>query len=145
MIYLGADKHGFKTLKIVQNYLKSKEIEFINLSVSKEDDVIQLEDLIPKIAKKILTSQDDKGIMICGTGIGIAIGANKIKGIRANLANDKTIAEWSVTYDNCNVLCLSGWKSDKKNIEEIIQSFLKAKYDGSEKRLEMMRVFDSWR
>jgi len=115
------------------------------LGVTSENQDIKLEDLIPKVTKKILGLENNKGILICGTGIGVAIGANKIKGIRANLATDKTIAEWSVTYDNCNVLCLTGWKPKKINIEKIIQSFLNAKYDGSEKRLQMVKTFDTWR
>jgi|SRR3989339_335178 len=145
MIYLGADKHGYEALKIVKNYLTSKNIKFTNLGVTSENQDIKLEDLIPKVTKKILGLENNKGILICGTGIGVAIGANKIKGIRANLATDKTIAEWSVTYDNCNVLCLTGWKPKKINIEKIIQSFLNAKYDGSEKRLQMVKTFDTWR
>ncbi|KKP86192.1 MAG: Ribose-5-phosphate isomerase B [Candidatus Roizmanbacteria bacterium GW2011_GWA2_35_8] len=145
MIYLGADKHGFKTLKIVENYLTLKNIKFTSLGVTSDGQDMKLEDLIPKVTKKILESQDNKGVLICGTGIGVAVGANKIKGIRANLATDKIIAEWSVVYDNCNVLCLTGWKPNKKVIEEILCSFLNAKYDGSEKRLQMMKAFDTWR
>ena len=145
MIYLGADKHGFKAIKIVENYLTLKKIEFTNLSVADDTQDIKLEDLIPKVTRKILESQRNKGVLICGTGVGVVIGANKIKGIRANLATEKTIAEWSVVYDNCNVLCLVGWKPNIKKIEEILCSFLNAKYDGSEKRLQMMKAFDTWR
>lgn len=145
MIYLGADKHGFKAIKIVQNYLVNKSVGFVNMGVDKENKDIKLEELIPKLTKKILESENNKGIIICGTGIGVSVGANKIKGIRSVIATNKTIAKWSVVYDNCNVLCLSGWKSNKKNIEEIINSFLNAKYDGSEKRLQMMKTFDTWR
>ncbi|VVA43937.1 Ribose-5-phosphate isomerase B [Candidatus Roizmanbacteria bacterium] len=145
MIYIGADKHGFTAIKIIEKYLINNKIVFENLGVVKEDNDIKLEILIPKITKQVLKSEKNKGILVCGTGIGVAIGANKIKGIRANLATNKTIAEWSVVYDNCNILCLSGWKPNKKTIEEILHSFLNAKYDGSEKRLKMIKTFDSWR
>lgn len=145
MIYLGADRHGLNVVKIVEDHLNKNNVKSINLGIKKAGDDIKLEDLIPRVTDEILKSDKNKGILICGTGVGVAIGANKIKGIRANLATDKKIAEWSVVYDNCNVLCLSGWITDKKIIEESVDSFLKAKYDGSEKRLEMMKVFDTWR
>lgn len=145
MIYLGADKHGLKTIKIVENYLKNNNINCVNLGINKDGEDIKLEDLIPKVTKKILESENNKGVLVCGTGIGVAVGANKTKGVRANLATEKMIAEWSVVYDNCNVLCLVGWEPNKKNIEEIVNSFLNAKYDGSKSRLQMMKVFDSWR
>lgn len=145
MIYLGADKHGLRVIKIVEKYLAKNNIKNINLGIKKIGDDIKLEDLIPKVTSKILKSSGNKGILVCGTGVGVAIGANKIKGVRANLATDKKVAEWSVVYDNCNVLCLSGWITNLKKINEIVDSFLKAKYDGSEKRLHMMKVFDTWR
>lgn len=145
MIYLGADKHGLRVIKIVEKYLAKNNIKNINLGIKKIGDDIKLEDLIPKVTSKILKSGGNKGILVCGTGVGVAIGANKVKGVRANLATDKKVAEWSVVYDNCNVLCLSGWITNLKKINEIVDSFLKAKYDGSEKRFRMMKVFDTWR
>ena len=118
MIYLGADKHGLEVVGMIETYLKENKIPYQNLGVKTIKENILLEDLIPKVATKILGLENNKGILICGTGIGITIGANKIKGIRANLATDKTIAEWSVVYDNCNVLCLSGWNPDKKMLKK---------------------------
>lgn len=145
MIYIGGDKHGLEVSIIIEEYLKENRIPYQNLGVKNSEDNILLEELIPKVATKILKSENNKGILVCGTGIGVTIGANKIKGIRASLASNKTIAQWSVVYDNCNILCLSGWNPNKDKIEKIVNSFLNAKYDGSEKRLHMMKVFDSWR
>jgi ribose 5-phosphate isomerase B len=145
MIYLGADKHGLKVITIVKDFLKENNYDYINIGIEKEGEDIRLQDLIPKAASHIIKSPENRAILVCGTGVGVAVGANKIKGIRASLATDKTIAEWSVVYDNCNVLCLSGWKADITLIENIVDAYLKAKYDGSEKRLKMMEAFDTWR
>lgn len=145
MIFLGGDKHGLTVIKIVEEYLEKNKIDFINRGIINKDDDIKLEELIPKVTKDILNSKDNKGILVCGTGVGVAVGANKIKDIRAALATDKKIAEWSVVYDNCNVLCLSGWKKNKKTIYAILKAFLNARYDGSERRLKMLQAFESWR
>lgn len=144
MIYIAADKHGFKTIQYVEEYLKTHKYDFINVGVQDENEDISLEEMIPKVTDKVRENENNKGILSCGTGVGVEVGTNKFSGIRACLATNEKIAEWSVTYDNCNVLCLVGWDTDRDQIFKILNSWFSAKYDGSEKRLKMMKVFDMW-
>ena len=144
MIYVGGDKHGYKAIEHVSDFLVSQKIEFINLGVQNENEDIKLEDLIPKIISEILKDKENKAILSCGTGVGIEIGANKFAGIRAVLATNEKIAEWSRTYDDCNVLCLVGWNTEKAKVEKIVDTWLKSNYDGNIDRLEMIKKFDSW-
>lgn len=144
MIYIGADKFGFRAIKFVENYLKWKKIEYINLGVTNDKSDIALEKLIPKATTEVLKSDNNKAILSCGTGIGVEVGANKFSRIRACLATDKTIAQWSVIYDKCNVLCLSGWKASKKLVDSILDAWFNAEYDGDKNRLKMMDEFDKW-
>ncbi|MCE9548861.1 RpiB/LacA/LacB family sugar-phosphate isomerase [Candidatus Nomurabacteria bacterium] len=80
----------------------------------------------------------------CGTGVGIEVGANKLKGIRACLANDEKVATYARVYDDCNVLCLVGWESDEEKISRILEAWLSSEYDGNIDRLKMFDAFDVW-
>ena len=182
MVYIAADKHGFKVIRFVEEYLKSHNIPFENLGVRKEGDDMKLEDMIPPLVEKVRENEneaprayargifsffggaksaeasshsspiksgysakaDNLGIFSCGTGVGVEVGANKFSGIRACLATTSKIAEWSKIYDNCNVLCLVGWETDKKTVENILDAWFSAEYDGDQHRLNMMKAFDSW-
>ncbi|MBI5619594.1 RpiB/LacA/LacB family sugar-phosphate isomerase [Candidatus Gottesmanbacteria bacterium] len=145
MILVAADKHGFKTIQYVGEYLNEHGIDFVNLGVKGESEDVKLEDVIPQVAKKVRESEDNKAILSCGTGVGVAVGANKFRGIRACLATTPQIAEWSVVYDNCNVLCLSGWEADKATVYNILDAWFHATYDGDKERLKMIAAFDTWR
>jgi len=144
MIYIAGDKHGFAAIQIVEDYLAAHKIESSNLGVQDKNEDIKLEEIIPKVTKKVLEDDKNLGILACGSGVGVEVGANKFAGIRACLATNPQIAEWSKVYDKCNVLCLVGWSPDKENIEKIVEAFLKAEYDGSEKRLKMFEEFNKW-
>ncbi|KKS19181.1 MAG: Sugar-phosphate isomerase, RpiB/LacA/LacB family [Candidatus Roizmanbacteria bacterium GW2011_GWC2_41_7] len=144
MIYIGADKYGYKAISIVEEYFQSKSIEYTNVGVKSEKEDIQLESLIPKVVNPVKENNMNKGILSCGTGAGVEIGANRFSGIRACLAANEKIAEWSVVYDNSNILCLSGWEINKDNIKKILDAWLNAAYDGNQDRLKMMEEFDSW-
>ncbi len=144
MIYLAGDKQGFDAIQIVSKYLDSNNLEYENLGVESTEEDIELEEMIPKVAQKVLESEINIGILSCGSGIGVEVGANKFAGIRACLATNEKIAEWARIYDKCNVLCLIGWNPEKENIEKIVNSFLNSKYDGSEKRLKMFEEFNKW-
>ncbi|HUQ85790.1 MAG TPA: RpiB/LacA/LacB family sugar-phosphate isomerase [Candidatus Limnocylindrales bacterium] len=144
MIYLAGDKQGYDAVKIVSDFLDSKRIYYQNLGVKSSSEDLKLEDMIPSVTKKVLEEENNIGILSCGSGIGVEVGANKFSGIRACLATNEKIAEWAKVYDNCNILCLVGWNPDKANIEKIVSAFLNSDYDGSEKRLKMFEEFNKW-
>lgn len=145
MIYIGADKHGLKAIQFVSEFLKSKGMVFENLGVTAENEELPLQDLIPKIVQGVLKDpKNNRGILSCGTGVGIEVGANKFSGIRAVLADSEQIAEWSRIYDDCNVLCLIGWNAEKEKTERILDAWFRAEYDGSERRLKMFDAFNTW-
>jgi len=144
MIYIAGDKHGFAAIKAVEDYLKSRGVDYLNLGVKTKDEDLPLEAMIPRVIKKVLENDDNLGILSCGTGVGVEVGANKFSGIRACLATDEKIAKWSRIYDNCNILCLVGWDCKKENIFKILDSWFSAEYDGDKKRLKMFKKFNNW-
>jgi ribose 5-phosphate isomerase B len=144
MIYVGADKHGFAAIKFVEGYLKSRNIEFVNLGAQDEEQQVKLEDLLPKLTREILKDKQNKGIVACGTGVGVEVGMNKFSGVRACLADDERVAKYSRVYDDCNVLCLVGWNATQEKVEKIISAWIQAEYDGNADRLNMFDTFNSW-
>lgn len=144
MIYLGADKHGFKTISYVKEYLLRYKKEFIDLGVQNNTDEEKIEDIILNVAKKVLKEESNCGILSCGTGVGVEVGVNKFSGIRGCLATNKTIAKYAKEKDKCNVLCLVGWHPNKKIIWGILDTWFNTHYDGSKTRLKMFEIFNSW-
>lgn len=144
MIYIAADKHGYKVIKMTEEFLKLNRIDYKNLGVASNKEDMKLEDMIPKVVKNVRKNKSNKAILSCGTGIGVDVGANKFSGIRACLATSTKIAEWSRIYDDCNVLCLVGWNRNKKEVNRILKAWFNAKYDGSKQRLKMFKAFNKW-
>ena len=144
MLYLAADKHGYKAIKMVMGYLDDKKIPYKNLGVDSAEKDIPLESMIPPVVDEVLKKKENQAILSCGTGIGVEVGANKFSGIRACLAYEPKIATWARQYDNCNVLCLVGWKSNKASVNKILDAWFTTKYDGNKKRLKMFKKFNEW-
>ncbi|MDO8523709.1 MAG: RpiB/LacA/LacB family sugar-phosphate isomerase [bacterium] len=145
MIYIGSDKHGLSAIRSTEDFLNARGIAFQNVGVSKEDEELPLQDLIPKVVEGVLKNpKENRGILSCGTGVGVEVGANKFSGIRAVLADSEQVAEWSRIYDDCNVLCLIGWNAEKGKMEKILGAWFRTEYDGSERRLKMFDAFNTW-
>ena len=144
MIYIASDSHGFLVISFVKEYLSSKSIIFENLGVQSLDADISLEVMLPIVANKVREEPEHKAIISCGTGIGGEVVINKFSGIRATLATSPRLAEWSVVYDKCNVLCLVGWETTKEDVFSMLHAWFSAVYDGSEKRIRMMDAFNTW-
>lgn len=146
MLYIAADKYGFQTIRAVEKYLVSRDVQFENVGVKSEAQDITLEVMIPAVVNRTREDQKNRGILVCGTGVGVAIGANKFVGIRACLATDAKVAEWGVVYDNCNILCLSGWEFDLQKLNTILHAFFDAHFDDQDsERAKMIKTFDEWR
>lgn len=125
MIYLGADHNGFWLKEELKDYLKKHKVLFKDLGalfLHKNDDY---PDYAEKVAKRIRSS--DLGILICGTGHGMAISANKIKGIRAAHAASIFSARKAREDDAANILALSGWELSAERAKRIVAVFLSVK------------------
>lgn len=144
MIYLAGDKHGFLAIQCVKQYLTKHAIPFQDLGAQDASEALPLETMIPPVIKNVKEHQDNKAILSCGTGVGVEVGANKFSGIRACLATNPKVAEYSIVYDKCNVLCLVGWDSTQESVNEILDVWLNSSYDGNQQRIKMMNIFDTW-
>jgi ribose 5-phosphate isomerase B len=120
-IVLGSDHAGFELKEAIKLWLAATPYQFEDAGTHSEASV-DYPDYAEKVAKAVASGQADRGILICGTGVGVCIAANKIRGIRAAPA-------WNIDID-ANVLCLSGRFLDFAAAKEIIQTWLETSFEG---------------
>ncbi len=140
---LAADHGGFELKDKIKKYLASIEFDVQDLSEA-FDESDDYPDVCFKAAKKVV-SQKAKGIFFCGTGIGMCICANKVKGVRAALAHDDLEARLSRQHNDANVLCLGGRVLDEKKASVIVRAWLSSSFlEGRhQRRLDKIKQFES--
>ena len=134
MIYLGADHRGFKLKEEIKKFLKEMRRDFIDLGNVIYDANDDYTDFAKLVAEKVSANPEiDKGILICGSGVGVDIVANKFKGVRSALADDVSTAKQSRAHDNTNVLSIPADEVDIKAAKEIITTWLNTEFLNQEK------------
>ncbi len=138
-IGIAAD-HGGYTLKIsIVSFLKSLHYEVIDFGAHELDDTDDYPDFVIPMVKAIASNEIDRGIAVCGSGVGACIVANKITGVRAALINDHFSAHQGVEDDDMNVICLGGRITGLMVAQEFVQSFLEARFTGAERHLRRLQ------
>lgn len=138
-IILASDHAGFKLKQEIKKMLEN-EYELIdvgNLELNKDDDY---PDFAEKAVIELEKNVGSKAILICGTGIGMSIKANRYKSVRAVLGANRKLAEMAVLHNNANVLCLGARTTCCFKVNGIIKAFLEAKFEGGrhERRVEKL-------
>jgi len=142
-IAIGCDQHG---LKLKQSIIK----QITNDGHSCEDfgtfttEPVDYPDIADRVAHAVARGDFDKGILICGTGIGMCIAANKVKGIRAALCYSTFSACRARQHNDANILCLAGEETPKK-VSEIVDAFLTCQFEGGrhQRRVDKIRAMES--
>lgn len=132
-IGIAADHGGFELKKIIHEYLGQKGYEVIDFGAYVLDETDDYPDFVIPLAHAVAASKVERGIAICGSGVGASIAANKIKGVRAALVNDHFSAHQGVEDDAMNVLCLGGRITGFAAATEYVMAFLKATFTGAER------------
>jgi len=103
-------------------------------------------DIAQKLSDEILSGRCERGIMVCGTGVGAAIAVNKVRGMRAALCHDTYCAHQCVEHDDVNVLCMGAWVIGPKLAEDVVRTYLNAKFDSDDpdlrRRVEKLKEMD---
>ena len=139
MIAIGCDHGGYELKLAVEEYLTNRKQEFSDCGCNGE--TVDYPDIAEKVCKKITSGECDKGILICGTGIGMSMCANKAAGIRAAVCGDTLSAKFTRRHNDANVLCLGGRVTGKGLALEIVREFLDNEFEGGRHtaRLEKMK------
>lgn len=120
-VFLAGDHHAEPALARVRAYLDSKGFTYTEYGYrGGENPDAKLAEFIPQLTRSVSENSGSFGILICGTGAGVEIGANRFKGIRASLCMTPQNAEWARMYDDANVLCIASWATADINLEGIL-------------------------
>jgi ribose 5-phosphate isomerase B len=131
-IAIACDHAGFPLKACVLEAVRTAGHEPIDLGTD-SDEPVDFPDLTLKLGHAIQNGDAERGIIICGSGIGACIAANKMKGIWASICHDTYSAAQGVVHDNMNVLCLGGRVIGSELVKVLVPAFLGARYFGTEK------------
>ena len=135
---IGADHGGFELKEMLRDYLKNlgyKVVDFGAASLAQGDD---FPDYVIPLAKAVANGEVERGIAVCGSGVGACIAANKVSGVRAALITDHFSAHQGVEDDDMNVMTIGGRVVGFNVAQELVTSFLNAKFIGAERHLRRL-------
>lgn len=141
MLALGCDQGGYALKLEVIKYLEEHGIEYKDCGTYSEDSV-DYPVYARKVVKEILSGNCDKGILICGTGIGISMVANRYKGIRAALCGDCFSAEATRQHNDANILAMGARVVAPGLALKIVDTFLNTPFSGAERHARRVRMID---
>lgn len=132
-VYIGSDHAGFHLKEIIKTFLQQNmEAEVVDLGTFSEESV-DYPDYAREVCEKIIENGGSFGILICGTGIGMCMAANKHKGIRAVDAINEHMAEMSRKHNDANVLCLGGRMIEPELAKQIAKTFLMTQFENDDR------------
>ncbi|MBL8025377.1 MAG: ribose 5-phosphate isomerase B [Fibrobacteres bacterium] len=138
-IAIGSDHGGFSLKESLKTALTSESVSFTDFGTHSEASV-DYPPFAKEVALAVLSGKADRGILICGTGLGVCYTANRFKGIRAALTPTKEYARLAAAHNNANVLCLGGRFQTPAEASEIVKTWLETEYEGGrhDRRIAMM-------
>ncbi|MCE9646824.1 MAG: ribose 5-phosphate isomerase B [Chloroflexi bacterium] len=131
-VAVGCDHGGFPLKEVVLEAVKAAGHEAIDVGTFSAE-AVDFPDFTRKVGEKVQSGEAERGILICGSGIGAAIAANKMKGVYASICHDTYSAAQGVQHDMMNVLCLGGRVIGPELVKVLIPAFLSAHYVGGQK------------
>ena len=141
MIALGCDQAGYKLMQDVKKHLEERGLEYKDFGTYSEDSV-DYPEFGKKAARAVASGECDRGILICGTGIGISIAANKIKGIRAALCHDVFSAEATRLHNDANMLAMGGRVVGIGPALKIVDAFLDTPFSNEERHIRRINMLE---
>lgn len=143
-IALGNDHAGFPLKEFVRTVLEELGHDVIDRGAL-SDAPVDFPDITKATCELVKSGQADRAVLVCGTGVGAVMAANKIPGIRCALGHDVYSAHQSVEHDDANVLAMGAWLVGRATVREVLQSFLGAKFDNDEdtvRRVQKLREME---
>ena len=129
MIAIGSDHGGYELKEHVKKHLEERGIEVKDFGTYSEESV-DYPDCARPVCEAVLSGEYERGILFCGTGIGISMAANKFDGIRAALCGDVFSAKMAKEHNNANIICLGGRVTGRELAFMIVDTFLDAQFQG---------------
>lgn len=140
-IGIGSDHGGFELKEEIKKYLAGEGIDFVDFGTNSSDSV-DYPDYGKTVADAVVGKEVDRGIVICGTGIGISIAANKVKGIRCALCSDSYSARMSREHNNANILALGARVLGLGLALDIVSTWIKTEFEGGRHEIRVNKISD---
>lgn len=136
---IGADHAGYQLKEVIRDYVVARGVDVEDVGTFSSDPV-DYPDFAAEVGARVSVGECDRGILICGAGIGMAMVANKFRGVRAGVAADVWSAKMSREHNDANVLVLAGRAVDDAAAKEIADAWLDARFEGGRhaRRVEKM-------
>ena len=144
MIAIGSDHGGYKLKEEIKKYLEEREIEYTDCGTFDEERA-EYPEIARALSLEVQNGQAEKGIIICRSGIGMSMVANKFKGIRAAKCNDEEEAKFSRMHNNANILALGADYMDTNKAVRIVRTWLATEFEGGrhETRVKMIEEIEN--
>jgi ribose 5-phosphate isomerase B len=142
-VAIGADHAGFEVKEKIKKLLDEMQIPYEDVGTNSTEPV-DYPDFGAKVGRKVASGEADQGIVVCGSGIGIAIAANKIRGVRAAQAWNEETARLARQHNDANVLAIGAKVLPEEEILKIIRAWFSASFDGGrhERRIEKIKALE---
>ncbi len=143
-VLLGSDHAGFEMKEALKPYFEQRGFEVSDVGPSSEDSV-DYPDYAEKVARGVAESDSDLGVLVCGSGIGVAIAANKIPGVRASVITDPELAKMFRQHNNGNVITLGGRYIPLQLAREILDAFFDTEFEGGrhQRRIDKITALEN--
>ena len=143
-IIIGSDHAGYKLKEDIKEYARKLGHEVIDYGTNSEEP-IDYPDISEEVAKEV-AKNNLKGILVCGSGTGVSIAANKIKGARASLCYDEFTARIAREHNDANILCLSGRNMSPMQAKKVTKTWLETEFSNEERhkrRVDKIKIMES--
>jgi RpiB/LacA/LacB family sugar-phosphate isomerase len=140
-IALGADHRGYKVKDKIIKHLESKGYETEDFGTNSEESV-DYTDYAIKVGESVARNKSDRGILVCWTGIGMCIAANKVKGVRAASCLNKEAAQLTKQHNDSNVLCISAKFTPEDQLLEIVDTWIETEFEGGRHLRRVKKITD---
>lgn len=143
IISIGSDHRGFNLKDKIKEYLKNNGYDVIDCGTN-SDESVDYPIYAQKVAWTIINGKADKGILICGSGMGVCIAVNKFKGIRGTTVRDPKDAEVATRHNDSNVICIGADHSSFGKSKKIVNKYLDSVFDGGrhQRRIDLIADFE---
>ncbi|MCD4686709.1 MAG: ribose 5-phosphate isomerase B [Anaerolineae bacterium] len=131
---IGSDHAGYPLKAYLVTYLRAQGHEVLDLGTDNAEQSVDYPDYAQAVAEKVAAGEVERGLIVCGSGVGANVAANKVPGVYAGLCHDTYSAHQGVEHDNMNVLCLGSRIVGQAVAEELVDAFLGATFEAHEDR-----------
>lgn len=138
-VVIGSDHGGFALKEVLMAHLKEKGLEVIDVGCY-DTASVDYPDIAEKACREVVEGRCDWGILVCGTGIGISMAANKVKGIRCALVSEAYSAEMTKRHNNANMIALGGRVTGPDLAKHIVDAYINAEFEGGRHEMRVNKI-----